>query len=107
MALSVVHHASVGDRTKDVGGEADRLEQALINSLLNPLQVLQGIVDRARTRNMASLKGAGRLRQHKRAVVHIRRNCDFFKLFGRNLKDVGEAPWASDAELLGWQRAFC
>lgn len=101
MALGVVHHAAVRDRTKDVRGEADRLEQAPISPPLDPLQVLQGIVDRARPRNVASLKGARRFSQHKRAVVHIRRTRDFFQLVGRNLKDVGEAPWASDAELLG------
>ena len=100
MVLSIVHHATFRYRTENVGRETHRLQQSPINPLLDPLQILQGVVDWTRLWSVASLKRAGWLCECKRAVARVCGFRNLRKLSGRNPKNVAQSLWALDFEFL-------
>jgi hypothetical protein len=100
MEFGIVCDATLGDSTYYMLGEADRLEQASIDPLLNPFDFLKWIINRAELRRVCPLKRTRRPSQHEWSVVGPTLGRYAFEVFRRNLQQVGEALWAPNLEFL-------
>ena len=71
--MSVVAHITFGNCSQDVIRKADWFQQSPINSFLNPLKLMERIVDRARLRSVVSLEGTRGLAREIWTVASGRR----------------------------------